>query len=79
MIIGLFDGIGRVRLREVNIRVISGIRIGFKYAKKGKGLYANELNELLAVAQKQGNTVGSIAITNGSAQIRKMILEGSGK
>ena len=35
MIIGLFDGIGRVRLREVNIRVISGIRIGFKYAKKG--------------------------------------------
>ena len=69
MIIGLFDGIGRVRLREVNIRVISGIRIGFKYAKKGKGLYANELNELLAVAQKQGNTVGSIAITNGSAQI----------
>ena len=76
MIAGLSDSIGRVRLRGVNIRVISGIRIGFKYAEKGKGLYANELNELLAIAQKQGNTVGNIAITNGSALIRKMILEG---
>ena len=75
MIIGLFDGIGRVRLRGVNICVISGIRIGFKYAEKGKGPYAEELNELLAVAKKQGNTVSSIAITNGSPQIRKMILE----
>ena len=76
MIAGLSDGIGRVRLRGVNIRVISGIRIGFNYAEKGKGLHADRLNELLAIAQKQRNTVSSIAITNGSAQIRKMILEG---
>lgn len=75
MIIGLFDGIGRVRLHGVNICVISGIRIGFKYAEMGKGLYAEELNELLAIAQKQRNTVSSIAITNGSAQIKKIILQ----
>ena len=53
MIAGLFDGIGRVRLHGVNICVISGIRIGLKYAEKGKGLYAKELKELLSVAQKQ--------------------------
>ena len=76
MIIGLFDGIRQVRLRGVNICVFSGIRIGFKYAEKGKGLYAEELNDLLDVAKNQGNTVSSIAITNGSAQIKKMILEG---
>lgn len=76
MVLGLSDGIRRVRLHGVNIRIIAGIRIGFKYAEKGKGLYSEELNELLCVAKKQGNTVSSITITNESAQIRQKIVEG---
>jgi hypothetical protein len=73
MIIGLFDGVQRVRLTNVNICIISGIHMGLKGALKGDGLYAGELQQLMALIEKQGNTVSSIAITNGSAEIKKII------
>ena len=75
MIVGLFDGIGRIRLHGINICVISSVRIGFKYAEMGKGMYADELNQLIAVARNQGNTISSIAIINGLVQIKKIIDE----
>ena len=73
MIIGLFDGIGRIRLQGINICVISSLRIGFKYAETGKRMYAEELNQLIAAARNQGNTISSIAIINGLTQIQKII------
>ena len=76
MIMGLFDGVRRVRLTNVNICIISGIHIGLKGALRGNGLYAGELRELLMLIEKQGNTFSSIAITNGSAEIRRVIQMG---
>lgn len=73
MITGLFDGVQRVRLTNVNICIISGIHMGLKGALNGDGLYAGELQQLMALIEKQGNTVSSIAITNGSAEIKKII------
>lgn len=73
MIIGLFDGVQRVRLTNVNICIISGIYMGLKSALSGNGLYAGELQQLMALIEKQGNTVSSIAITNGSAEIKRII------
>lgn len=73
MIMGLFDGVQRVRLTNVNICIISGIHIGLKGALRGSGLYARELRELMVLIEKQGNTFSSIAITNGSAEIKKVI------
>lgn len=76
MIMGLFDGVRRVRLTNVNICMISGIHIGLKGALRGSGLYAGELRELMSLIEKQGNTFSSIAITNGSAEIKKIIQMG---
>ena len=73
MIIGLFDGVQRVRLTNVNICIISGIYMGLKSALSGNGLYAGELQQLMTLIEKQGNTVSSIAITNGSAEIKRII------
>ncbi len=73
MIMGLFDGVRRVRLTNVNICIISGTRIGLKGALRGSGLYAGELRELMSLIEKQGNTFSSIAITNGSAEIKRII------
>ena len=73
MIMGLFDGVRRVRLTNVNICMISGIHIGLKGALRGSGLYAGELRELMSLIEKQGNTFSSIAITNGSAEIKRII------
>ena len=76
MIMGLFDGVRRVRLTNVNICIISGIHIGLKGALRGSGLYAGELRELMSLIEKQGNTFSSIAVTNGSAEIRRVIQRG---
>ena len=73
MIMGLFDGVRRVRLTNVNICIISGIQIGLKGALRGSGLYAGELRELMSLIEKQGNTFSCIAITNGSAEIKRII------
>ena len=73
MIMGLFDGVRRVRLTNVNICIIPGIQIGLKGALRGSGLYAGELRELMSLIEKQGNTFSSIAITNGSAEIKRII------
>lgn len=76
MIMGLFDGVRRVRLTNANICIISGIQIGLKGALRGSGLYAGELRELMMLIEKQGNTFSSIAITNGSAEIKRIIQMG---
>lgn len=73
MIMGLFDGVRRVRLTNVNICIISGIHMGLKGALNGNGMYAGELQQLMDLIEKQGNTVSSIAITNGSAEIKRII------
>ena len=53
MIIGLFDGVQRVRLTNVNICIISGIYMGLKSALSGNGLYAGELQQLMTLIENR--------------------------
>ena len=73
MILGLIDTVKHINLHEVNVCIISGIYVGFKGAMRNKGLYAKEINELVGIVEKQGNTISSIAITDGMDMIKKII------
>lgn len=73
MVLGLIDAVKHIRLQGVNVCIISGIYVGFKGALKNKGLYAKEVNMLTGLVEKQGNTISSIAITDGMDTIKRII------
>ena len=73
IIAGLFDALGRIKLHNANICVISDTYIGFKGALKGKGVYVQEINQLIDLAEKQGNSLSSIAFTDGIHEIKKVM------
>ena len=73
MVLGLIDAVKHINLHNVNVCIISGIYVGFKGAMKNKGLYVKEVNELVSIVEKQGNTISSIAITDGMDIIKRII------
>lgn len=73
MVLGLIEAVKHINIHGVNVCIISGIYVGFKGAMKNKGLYAKEVNELVDIVEKQGNTISSIAITDGMDIIKKII------
>ena len=72
-VLGLIDAVKHINLHDVNVRIISGIYVGFKSAVKNKGLYAKEVNELVDIVEDQGNTISSVAVTDGMDMIKKII------
>lgn len=72
-VLGLIDAVRHINLHDVNVRIISGIYVGFKSAMKNEGLYAKEVNELVDIVEKQGNTISSLAILDGMDTIKKII------
>lgn len=73
MILGLQEAVKHIKLPNVNVCIITGIHVGFKAATKNKGLYANEVNEIVDIVKGQGNTISSIAITDGMDEIKRII------
>lgn len=72
-VLGLIDAVKHINLHDVNVCIISGIYVGFKGAKKNKGLYAKEVNELVDIIEKQGNTISNVTITDGMDMIKRII------
>lgn len=77
MIMGLIEAVKHVALHKVNICIISGIYVGFKYAAKNKGKYPKEVNEIVCIVENQGNMISSITITDGMDEIKKYIIKNS--
>lgn len=75
-VLGVLEAVKHIKLTNVNVCVISYIALGFKGAKVGNGLYANEVNEIVRLIAEQGNTLSSIAVIDGKDVIKKIILEG---
>lgn len=73
MILGLLEVVKYIKLHDVNVCIISGIHVGFKAAAKKKGLYADEINEIINIVEAQGNTISSIAITDGMNEIKRIM------
>lgn len=73
MVLGLRDTVQHIKLLDTNVCIISGIYVGFKGAKKNKGLYAKEVNEIVNIVENQGNTISSIAITDGMDAIKRVM------
>lgn len=71
MVLGLIETVERINLRGINVCFISGIYVGFKGAKRSKGLYAKEINDLVSIIDGQGNSISSITITDGMDEIRR--------
>jgi len=74
-VLGVLEAVKQIKLTGVNVCVISYIALGFKGAKVGNGLYANEVNEIVRLIAEQGNTLSSIAVIDGKDIIKKIILE----
>lgn len=72
-VLGLIDAVKHINLHDVNVCIISGIYVGFKGAMKNKGFYAQEVNELVDIIEKQGNTISSVTITDGMDMIKRII------
>lgn len=77
MILGLTETVKHIAIHGVNVCIISGIHVGFKYAAREKGKYPKEVNEIVHIVESQGNTISSIAITNGMDEIKKYIIKNS--
>lgn len=77
MILGLIEVVKHIVLRGVNVCIISGIYVGFKYAAIDKGKYPKEVNEIVHIVESQGNTISSITITDGMDEIKKYISKNS--
>lgn len=73
MILGLIETVKHIALHGVNVCIISGIYVGFKYAARDKGKYPKEVNEIVHIVESQGNTISSITITDGMDEIKKFI------
>lgn len=73
MVLGLIEAVGHIKLHNLNVCIISGIYVGFKAAAKNKGIYANEVNEIVNIVKEQGNTISSIAITDGMDEIKRIM------
>lgn len=78
MILGLIEAVKQIKLQNVNVCIITGIHIGFKAAIKNKGLYASEVNEIVGIVEKQGNTISSIAIPDGMNELKRIMTKYSG-
>ena len=77
MILGLTEAVKHIAIHEVNVCIISGIHVGFKYAAREKGKYPKEVNEIVHIVESQGNTISSITITDGMDEIKKYINKNS--
>ena len=44
-----------------------------KQQQKNKGLYASEVNDIVDIVESQGNTISSIAITDGMDEIKRIM------
>lgn len=75
-VLGVLEAVKQIKLTGVNVCVISYIALGFKGAKVGNGLYANEVNDIVRLIAEQGNTLNNIAVVDGKDVIKKIILEG---
>ena len=73
MVYGLLEAVEHINLHHVNVCVISGIYVGFKYASRNKGLYCREVKQIIHILEAQENTVSSIAILNGMREIKSFI------
>lgn len=73
MVLGLIEAVRHIKLQNVNVCIISGIYVGFKAAAKNKGIYASEVNEIVDIVEEQGNTISSIAITDGMDEIKRIM------
>lgn len=72
MLLGVLEAVKHINLTNVNVCIISYIALGFKGAKVGNGLYANEVNDIVRLIAEQGNTLSSIAVVDGKDVIRKL-------
>ena len=79
MVLGLIEAVKHIKLHNVKVCIISGIYVGFKAAAKNKGMYANEVNEIVDIVEKQGNTISSIAITDGMDEIKRIMRKYEGE
>ncbi len=75
MIMGLLDAVTHINAKNMNVCIISGIFVGFKAAQNNKGLYANKINQLTRIVEEQGNSISSIAITDGMKTIKNIMQE----
>jgi hypothetical protein len=73
MIKGLIDAVNQIKIHNVNVCIISGIYVGFKAAKKNKGVHSVEVNRLIGIVERQNNTISSIAILDGMEAIKRII------
>lgn len=73
MVFGLKEAVGHIRLHGVNVCIISGAYVGFKSAEKNKGVHAKEVNMITSIVEQQGNTISSIAVHDGGAEIKRII------
>ena len=73
MVLGLIETVKHIKLHDVNVCIISGIHVGFKGAKKNKGLYFNEVNEIVTIIENQGNSISSITIPDGIDEIKRLM------
>lgn len=73
MILGLTEAVKHIAIHGVNVCIISGIHVGFKYAAREKGKYSKEVDEIVHIVESQGNTISSITITDGMDEIKKYI------
>lgn len=77
MILGLIETVKHIALHGVNVCIISGIYVGFKYVARDKGKYPKEVNEIVHIVESQGNTISSITITDGMDEIKRIITKNS--
>lgn len=73
MVLSLSDCMKQLSKSGFTICIISGIYVGFRKALSGKGVYADEVNDILYYAEKNGNEIKSIAIPDGMEEIKSII------
>lgn len=73
MVYGLLEAVGHILISEVKVCVISYIAPGFASAEKGKGLYADVVNQIVDTVEKQGNKMISIVATDKVEEIKQVI------
>lgn len=73
MVCGLTEAVKHIRVHNIDVCIVSGIYVGFKSAEKNKGKYPKEVNEIVHIVERQGNTISSIAIVDGMDVIKKYI------
>jgi len=74
-VLGILEAVKQIKLTGVNVCVISYIALGFKGAEVGNGLYVNEVNDIVRLIAEQGNTLSSLAVSNGKDVIKKIIVK----